>query len=281
MFLPHATCYKARGVFFVLLMGMAMADMMLGNGPCLFLEPAERDSCSRMTKAGVTEPALMDGSVVVKTGMEVGPVFARMKVMMLFLFIGGLVLLVAGLVRAFTLDKAGNSPMYSNHPLTDAQLVLSMVGTVVGVGMLVFMPFALKSRVNRALKNKQEIWADVLPQAVHFNVNMEDAATFNQFKVLADDYGVAWFDELGGRMIIEGLRYRYFFVKEDFHHAKAVKAGGSQGVQLTIQLSEKCTLAITVICEQVRQELKKQVGLPGKSVLVSMIEQTLEVDVEA
>ena len=263
-----------------------MADMMLGNGPCAFLDAAERDSLGRMKQAGVSEPALMDGSVVVQAGVDASPLFSRMKFSMLFLFLGGLVLLAVGLLLFLTMEKGvnpSNSTMPSpnpNDPLGEARLVFGLVSMLVGVGMLVFMPFALKSRVNGAIKDKQAIWADVLPEAVNFNVNLEDAATFNQFKVLADDYGVAWFDELGGRLIIEGLRYRYFIEKQDVLAAKVVKAGGSQGVQLTVELSETCTLGLTIISEQVRQELKKQVGLAGKSVLVIMLEQALDVNVD-
>lgn len=44
-------------------------------------------------------------------------------------------------------------------------------------------------------------------------------------------------------------------------------------------MSDQCELHMTLICEQVRQELKKQIALPGKSVLVRMIEETFDVTV--
>lgn len=56
------------------------------------------------------------------------------------------------------------------------------------------------------------------------------------------------------------------------------KALAMEHEQWTDMLSEQCEL--TTICEQVRQALKKQLALPGKNVLVRMIEETVGVDVK-
>lgn len=260
-----------------------MGNLTAGAEPHAFGYDAAADSLARMKTAGVDEAELMDGSLVVPAAVDAGPVFARMRVLILSLFIAGIVALLAGIVLFVTLDGpvgGSNTTVPGtgvNQLLGETQQVLAGASTLGGVLLLVLMPFALKTHVNKALAMAHDQWTAVLPEATYFNVNIEDAKTYDKFKVLADDYGVAWFDKLGSRLLIEGLRYRYFILREDLLDAKIVKAGGSQGVEIAVRLSEQCELKMTIICEQVRQELKKQIALPGKSVLVRMMEETFDV----
>lgn len=261
-----------------------MTFAMLEENPNAFAYDAVADSLARMEAAGVDAPELMlQDSLVVLADVDAAPIFKRMRLLILSMFLGGIGLMLAALVIFLTLKTTSpqnNTPLPAtspNDPLVDMFLMIASACVLGGVALLVLMPFVLKNRVNRSLASQHEQWTGLLPDTTYFNVNIEDANTYDKMKVLAGDYGVAWFDTLGCRLLIEGLRFRYFILKEDLTAARIVKAGGSKGVELTIQLSPQCEFKMTLICEQVRQELKKQVGIPGRTILEKMIEETFEV----
>lgn len=228
------------------------------------LHEAVARSVAIIKQAKVREPEAMNATLVVPAEEDASAWFAKMRWLVLRRLGLGLLLMAGGALAVFLLwgPTSQGTQGGSSAPLT-MHLMIVAVGAVMflpGLVMVATLASTLARRTRKAMIEKMNLWQDVMPDAPQMCVNLEDAASFDKLKVLADDYAVAWFDVDGQRVIIEGLRHRYFILREDVMAMRVVTQAGSSGVEVTFLVKPDCLVKVVVIGSSTREEIIKQVG---------------------
>jgi len=117
-------------------------------------------------------------------------------------------------------------------------------------------------------KHVGELWGDPLHSPLH--VALEDARTYDRFKVLAEDIGVLLCYPESNCIAVEGVSYRYVIYAKDLLDMKLHPNG--RAVLLAYQIGRE-TLNVAIIRRSVRAELKRQ--LSGGTALFDEIKMAL------
>lgn len=111
-------------------------------------------------------------------------------------------------------------------------------------------------------------------------VNLEDARTFQKIKLRPEDMGIAFFDTERRRILIEGIRCRYVVLADDIEDFETVKAPGSVGSILAVNIDGAVLRIVLQQDSNLRFELRRQTIGGGTHPLHRDLEETLLVTPE-
>jgi len=105
-------------------------------------------------------------------------------------------------------------------------------------------------------------------------VSLEEAISFHRFKIAPEDVAFVAFDPPGRRVVIEGVRHRYWIHSDDVLSVGQLPGGGSTATAIAYSIGD-AQLAIALQRTSIWHEVKKQTMGAKRDPLLRVIQDTL------
>jgi hypothetical protein len=189
---------------------------------------------------------------------------------MLLHLLGGIGGLVAGGVLAGTsqyLQKASAA-------LEPVAFVLAAACSLGGFGLLMTASRVARNFARRGIGERYDaVWAIGSPIKPK-GVSVEDASTFEKFKLVPEDAAWIGFDVARRMLLIEGIRFRYVIRASDLVNLEQLAAPTATATAITYRVGP-AVLRIALQYDSLRHELRKQLLGARHDALMKPITETL------
>ncbi|MEM6550906.1 MAG: hypothetical protein AAF750_02030 [Planctomycetota bacterium] len=196
---------------------------------------------------------LIDASLCLPTEGNGGRTLRRMKWLGLALLLfGGLGLFLGWVISA--------TPRIDYHIRTLLGAVLAGAGFICLLGVSPG-PRLLADRSLKARPTYDRL-RDAKPRPTY--VGIENAATYQKFKAVPEDFAMAYADRDAGQLILEGIRCRYIIRREDLLHVGMAEAAQTTALQIDYRVGQE---VVSIAVSGVSSASAILQGLTGRKTL--------------
>ncbi len=189
---------------------------------------------------------------------------------MLFHIVAG----VGGLVAGGVLAGVSQHISESLDALEPFVIAVALICSVGGMGLLITSSHVSRNFSRRRIGERYDaVWALGSPLKP-LGVSVEDASTFQKFKLVPEDAAWIGFDLARRMLLIEGIRYRYVVHAKDLVNIELLAAPTATAVAITYRVGP-AVLRIALQHESIRHELRKQLIGSKHDPLMKPITETL------
>lgn len=228
-----------------------------------FRDAAVRASLAALAGHG-DDPVAAGVSYCLPRGDDPGELRRRLKRGVLAWFVLGLMCMGGAGLMLWQMEKV----------MGDWATVIGGVLTPVGIACLFAAGLYERRTVRKYLREVAgDFWADRDNPPVH--VRLEDAATYEKLKFLADDIGILVLHQSTGCAQIEGAFYRYLIYAADVRSLRLQKSTEREVIFLEYSAAGQ-NLALALIPDNIAAGFKRKLRV-GDSGVYAKIQQTLKV----
>ncbi len=239
------------------------------NAQCEFLSEAAQESLRIVETKGAR--ACDDFSLCMPTSDADQTSYRRFGQAVLLRFILGMLGFVGGALIVF-LDLRAN-----DFAGISVWLLLAACCSVGGILIMLSNTFFQRRFVRRQTSSRWQELASLFSIHSPVCVAIENAATFNKFKLLPEDLDYLALDPARGMLVIEGIRYRYLIHGKDVRKLDQVAGGTNTATAIEYTIGNT-TLDIAIQHDSPWHELKRQTVGAKHDVLIARISETLGIN---
>lgn len=153
-------------------------------------------------------------------------------------------------------------------------LILGMCLSFGGILVLCSNPFFQRRFVHRQIGNRYHDLLGSPYSSKPICINIEDAETFDKFKIVPEDLGYLAIDEFRGMLVVEGVRFRYFIHAKDVVDIRQVAGGNSTATVIEYNIGD-ARARIALQFDSIWHEIKRQTVGAKEDVLIGRIREAL------
>jgi hypothetical protein len=187
----------------------------------------------------------------------------------LAIFVVGLLCIVGGGVFALVAAK-----LIQDHAERSWLAVIPLVVPAAGFALLLSQGVYQRRFARRQIGARYENLLTLGGQPKPVCVGLEEAVSFHRFKLTPDDVAFVACDPIGRRVIIEGVRHRYWIQGDDVLSVGQLPGGSSTATAIAYAVGA-AQLAIALQQTSIWHEFKKQTIGAKRDPLLRVIQDTL------